>query len=1268
MLFELDRAKSGAKQALRRVPRALVLAVAVLACAAPQAAGANAGFSWTPSRTRPYATCGHATRGHFGCFAILVPSATKLPSSGLLREAAPKLLTPAFTGSGVGGGYSPSDLDSAYDLPSATEGSGQTVGIVDAYNDPNAESDLATYRSRYGLSACTTGNGCFKKVNQAGGTSPPASSPGWSVEISLDLDMVSAACPNCHILLVEATNANDGNLFAAEDEAAKLGATEISNSWGGEEFSEETSYDSYFHHSGVPVTVAAGDEGYGAEYPAASDDVIAVGGTSLTQASNARGWTESAWSGSGGGCSAYEPKPAWQSASPLCPRRTDNDVAAVASTKTPVSVADSYKLPSEFSKPEAGWTLVAGTSVAAPLVAGIMALTNSFTRSFAGADALYAAAAQNGTGVLDDVTSGVTGTCGDYLCEAGPGYDGPTGLGSPYGAPEVRSEAPTVEGEPPGAVTTSAARLTATVNPHGIEVSSCEFEYGTTTAFGTHAPCSPAPGDGGGPVTVTAAIGGLATNTTYYFRIDATNSAGATQGATEQFTTQPDAPTVQSEAASSITQTGATLNAEVNPNGAKVTSCELEYGTSLPSGTTVSCTPTPGSGTTPVAVSGQVTGLTADTAYQFRVIAANAGGTSTSASEKFTSLPDPPAVQSEAASSITQAAATLNAKVNPNGANVTSCVLEYGTSLPSGTSVACTPTPGSGTGLVAVSGQVTGLTADTTYQFRVIAGNAGGTSTSASEKFTTLADGPTVQTEAASSITQVAATLNAKVNPGGANVTSCELEYGTSLPSGTSVPCTPTPGSGTGPVAVSGQVTGLAADTSYQFRVIASNAGGTSTSASEKFTTLPDAPALQSESASSITKASATLNARVNPNGANVTSCEFEYGTSLPSGTIVACTPTPGSGTGPVAVSGQVTGLVADTTYKFRVIAANAGGTAESAVEQFTTTPNAPVVQSEAASLITQSGATLNAKVNPNGAKVTSCELEYGTSLPSSTSAACTPTPGSGSSPVTVSAQIAGLAANTTYQFRIIAANAGGASTGATESFKTLNHSPPEFGECLKVAAGTGHYSSAACTKPGGKDDYEWDYGVVGANHFTTRLASGSVTLQRGTTAKVVCAGEAGTGEFSGLNTVGAAHLILTGCESAGQQCTSPGAAAGEVVTHSLDGVLGIYQLGATSSQNKIALRLAASEPLGSVAQMTCGSATIVVNGSVLVPVKANKMTVLQSLKFKASKGSQDPDAFLGEAPDELEASLNSGPFEPAVLSASLTLESEAPIEINSVL
>ncbi len=251
--------------------------------------------------------------------------------------------------------------------------------------------------------------------------------------------MVSAICPNCHILLVEANNNKEGNLYKAENEAIALGATEVSNSWAGEEASSDTELNSYFYHPGVPITASSGDHGYQVNYPAASPDVIAVGGTTLTKASNSRGWTESVWYnyngkewvGTGSGCSAYEPKPAWQTDSG-CTHRTNNDVAAVADENTPVSIYDSY------DHPQSPWGLTGGTSVSAPIIASAMALANPYTRSLEGAEAFYQEAQRNGTGALDDVVSGSNGSCGgSYLCTAGVGYDGPTGLGSPWGAPTV---------------------------------------------------------------------------------------------------------------------------------------------------------------------------------------------------------------------------------------------------------------------------------------------------------------------------------------------------------------------------------------------------------------------------------------------------------------------------------------------------------------------------------------------------------------------------------------------------------------------------------------------------------------------------------------------------------------------------------------------------------------------------------------------------------------------------------------------------------------
>lgn len=340
-------------------------------------------------------------------------------------------ISPTAADASTPSGYGPSDLRNAYGLTSAatSNGTGRTIAIVDAYDDPNAESDLAAYRSHYGLPACTSANGCFKKVGQTGSTtSLPAPNSGWAAEISLDLDMASAICPNCHILLVEAKSATMANLGTAVNEAVSLGAKYVSNSYGGGESSSDATYDSaYFNHPGVAITVSAGDGGYGAEYPAASQYVTAVGGTRLSASSTTRGWTESVWrtsstEGTGSGCSAYDAKPAWQTDTG-CAKRMIADVSAVADPATGVSVYDTYGADGQ------GWATYGGTSASAPIIASVYALAGTPSSGSYPAKFPYA-----NTSALNDVTSGSNGTCTiSYFCTARTGYDGPTGWGTPNG-------------------------------------------------------------------------------------------------------------------------------------------------------------------------------------------------------------------------------------------------------------------------------------------------------------------------------------------------------------------------------------------------------------------------------------------------------------------------------------------------------------------------------------------------------------------------------------------------------------------------------------------------------------------------------------------------------------------------------------------------------------------------------------------------------------------------------------------------------------------
>ncbi|MEU5797199.1 S53 family peptidase [Streptomyces sp. NPDC047813] len=400
---------------------ALALAGFGTAVQADAATAAPAAATWAKT---PCATPKH--QGELACDSLRVTGGlTAFQKQRAAAGITPKATTPS--------GYGPADLQSAYGLTSAaaSKGTGETIAIVDAYNDPNAEADLGKYRSYYGLSSCTKANGCFKQVSQTGATtSLPTSDSGWSEEISLDLDMASAICPNCHILLVEAKSATMANLGTAVNEAVTLGAKYVSNSYGGSESSSDTGYDtSYFKHPGVAITVSAGDEGYGAEYPAASQYVTAVGGTALSKASSTtRGWSESVWNtssteGTGSGCSAYDAKPSWQTDTG-CAKRTVADVSAVADPATGVSVYDSYGV-------TAGFYTFGGTSASSPIIAGVYALGGTPSSGSYPAKFPYAKA---GTAALNDVTTGSNGTCStSYLCTARAGYDGPTGVGTPEG-------------------------------------------------------------------------------------------------------------------------------------------------------------------------------------------------------------------------------------------------------------------------------------------------------------------------------------------------------------------------------------------------------------------------------------------------------------------------------------------------------------------------------------------------------------------------------------------------------------------------------------------------------------------------------------------------------------------------------------------------------------------------------------------------------------------------------------------------------------------
>ena len=640
----------------------LFAATAVADAATPGAGNPSSGLG-TPGALTTQNVCAAPSPGTASCYAQvevnrsdrrpvnLRPAAstpvqrTATSFAGPVRVAAS---APAPAAAPEPGPGTPAYLQQAYDLGSLaqTAGSGDTVAVVDAYDDPTAEADLAAYRAQFGLPACTTANGCFRKADENGGTSYPSANRGWDLEISLDLQAVSALCPNCHILLVEAAAADLSDLAIAQQRAAFLGARQISDSWGAVAASDP-GYTWTF--PGVATVAATGDNGYlgsaGNVYPAARPGVNAAGGTTLQPAqasgiASLRGFTETAWSGAGSGCNTAVSQPAWQ-AGGACGGRAYADISAVADPNTGFIAYDSGY---------GGWLQVGGTSEATPLVAAYYAIT--------GANASSSAWPYANSALLNDPLSGTNGSCAAplaYICNAGTGYDGPTGAGSISGA--VAPSAPGIAGPGVGgsdtqSATADSAVLAGGVYPNGQD-SSYFWEYGTTTAYGQQTATVDI-GGGTAPVAVTGTLANLEQGATYHYRLVAQNSLGASYG--YDFTTSVPAtpptvsatpPTVSAAPASAISTNGATLSGVANPQGLAAI-YQFSYGTSTAYG---SSTPSQQlSGSSDTAISQALSGLQPGTTYHFTLTAINSAGTTTSPDQTFTTA-QAPRLQTKSAAS-----------------------------------------------------------------------------------------------------------------------------------------------------------------------------------------------------------------------------------------------------------------------------------------------------------------------------------------------------------------------------------------------------------------------------------------------------------------------------------------------------------------------------------------------------------------------------------------------------------------------------------------
>lgn len=517
------------------------VALALLLLSAAAASG-----QWSTPARAALATivkdaCSAPTRGRIGCDAevLVARRSDRMVHPRVERRKTPRNI--ASTGEAAPQPLTPAYLQQAYDLSalSATRGAGDTIAIVGVFDDPTAASDLNTFRSTFGLPACTTANGCFQQLNEQGRPTPlPAANGEWAEEESMDIEAVSALCPNCRIDLFEASDADAQDLQATITAAIGAGANQISISGDGV-YSDNPFTD--FSAPGVSIVAATGDDGAlpaGEDaYPAALPYVTAVGATTLSagggNAPTPRGVTEATWDGSAAGCDTQE-QPLPYQPNVGCAGRMYADVSADGDPATGLTV---------YEARVGGWFDGGGTSLSAPLVAAFEAVT--------GVDGSTPQWAYNDAAQLNDPSAGTTGNCIGQLallCNAAPGYDGPTGAGSisgqlVAGAPGIGlpSLGPTSSKTYTRRVSNTAVSIVAGVYPNG-EATTYYLQYGTTVSYSSRTKAL-AVGGGTRPVLAAAHLAGLKPGTRYHYRLVAVNGSGTTYGYDASFVTSGHAVT-----------------------------------------------------------------------------------------------------------------------------------------------------------------------------------------------------------------------------------------------------------------------------------------------------------------------------------------------------------------------------------------------------------------------------------------------------------------------------------------------------------------------------------------------------------------------------------------------------------------------------------------------------------------------------------------------------------------------------------------------------
>lgn len=581
----------------------------------------------------------------------------------------------------------------------------------------------------------------------------------------------------------------------------------------------------------------------------------------------------------------------------------------------------------------------------------------------------------------------------------------------------------------------NTANLNGTVNANNSSTA-VTFQYGLTTSYGTTVTADQSPLDGTADTEVSKLISGLTTDTTYHYRVVATNGINTTYGADMTFY-NTDVPYVRTETATNIVDSGAALNGVVNPKryeNSSDTTVYFEYGLTNAYGTTVTPAASPLSGGVEQFISQAISGLTINTTYHYRIVSDSPSGTGTGADMTFTTF-GLPIVTTYGASPVGSSTATLNGTVNANN-NSTAVTFEYGETASYGITVSATPSPVTGTTDTAVSAALTGLSANTLYHFRVVGANSSGTSTGADQTLTTGISPPTVTTDAASAVTGTTVNLNGTFNANGNN-TTVSFEWGTTTFYGKIATGSPSSVGGSTGTAVASGLINLVPGTTYHYRARGYNAGGTIYGADTTFTTT-EPPTVTTDGSSAVNTTVATLNGTVNDKGQSTT-VTFEYGATTSYGTTTTADQSPVNTGVDTAVSKSISSLTPATTYHYRVVGSSSNGTSYGAdMTFFTSAPATPTATTDAASNVGNSGAVLNGTVNANN-NSTSVTFEYGTTAAYGSTGNAVQSPISGSSSSAVSFPVTGLTNNTTYHYRVVAQNGSGTTNGADMTFTTTS-------------------------------------------------------------------------------------------------------------------------------------------------------------------------------------------------------------------------------------